>query len=335
MGELTLASAQAKPARQAMLATKLPRTRGSLQPRVCDSIKPYTTPPSPADAVRAPSQSMCLASVLRLSGTCQRVITITAAAIGTLIKNTQCQEACSISHPPNTGPVAEVMVVNPDQVPMARPREPWSKLALIMARLPGTSSAAPIPCIERAPISSRMLEENPHQADAAANRNTPIKNMKRRPRMSPSAPPASIRAERNNPYDSTTHCTSTTVARKLAWSTGRATLTTVLSMNAMLEPSIAAANTQGRDSSRQGTPWPADRITPSSQGGFMHRLDARAHRGDSKISSCRLPISWQLGATPFAHYTSRSRQELATFLYPAADLCNHDFENRICQSQYC
>jgi hypothetical protein len=40
------------------------------------------------------------------------------------------------------------------------------------------------------------------------------------------------------------------------------------------------------------------------------------------------PISWQLGATPFAHYTSRSRQELATFLYPAADLCNHDFENR-------
>jgi hypothetical protein len=98
-------------------------------------------------------------------------------------------------------------------------------------------------------------------------------------------------------------------------------------MNAMLEPSIAAANIHGRDASRQGTPWPADRITPSSQGGFMHRLDATAHRGDSKISSCRLLYrlsAWQRHLSFRFRYERDSGQKLATFLYPAANLCNHD-----------
>ena len=43
-------------------------------------------------------------------------------AIGRLIKKTQRHDACSTSHPPRTGPMAAVIAVKPDQVPMARPR---------------------------------------------------------------------------------------------------------------------------------------------------------------------------------------------------------------------
>ena len=61
------------------------------------------------------------------------------------MKNTQRQEACSISQPPRTGPIAVVIEVKPDHVPMARPRASSLKDALIIERLPGTRNAAPIP----------------------------------------------------------------------------------------------------------------------------------------------------------------------------------------------
>jgi hypothetical protein len=44
-------------------------------------------------------------------------------------------------------------------------------------------------------------------------------------------------------------------------------LTTVLSMNAMLDPRMVAASIQGRAAAAHGSPAPADRITVSSHGG--------------------------------------------------------------------
>jgi hypothetical protein len=38
-----------------------------------------------------------------------------------------------------------VIAEKPDQIPIARPRSVSEKEALMIARLPGTSSAAPIP----------------------------------------------------------------------------------------------------------------------------------------------------------------------------------------------
>jgi hypothetical protein len=58
-----------------------------------------------------------------------------------LMKKAHLHEACSMSHPPSTGPIAAVIEVNPDHVPIARPRVCSEKLALIRARLPGISSA--------------------------------------------------------------------------------------------------------------------------------------------------------------------------------------------------
>ena len=55
-----------------------------------------------------------------------------------------------MSHPPSTGPSAVVIAVKPDQVPMACPRDFSSNDALMMARLPGMSIAAPMPWTERA-----------------------------------------------------------------------------------------------------------------------------------------------------------------------------------------
>src|SRR5580658_6876347 len=60
------------------------------------------------------------------------------------MKNTYRQEPCWVNHPPSTGPTAAVMEVKPDQVPIARPRSSSEKLALISARLPGTSNAPPM-----------------------------------------------------------------------------------------------------------------------------------------------------------------------------------------------
>src|SRR5258707_14724452 len=53
---------------------------------------------------------------------------------------------------------------------------------------------------------------------------------------------------------------------------GRATLTTVLSMKARLEPRMVAASIQALASAPHGTPAAADRITVSSQGVFTEAM---------------------------------------------------------------
>jgi len=75
--------------------------------------------------------------------------------MGTFRKNTARQLTCSISQPPMTGPIADVIALNPDQVPIARPRSASPNVALMIARLPGTRNAAPIPCSARPTISHR------------------------------------------------------------------------------------------------------------------------------------------------------------------------------------
>src|SRR5665213_2430579 len=94
----------------------------------------------------APFQSSPrFADSFRLSGTRHSVSQITAAAKGRLIKKTHRHETFCTSQPPSTGPIAAVIAVKPDQVPMARPRSFSENDALIRARLPGTSRAAPTP----------------------------------------------------------------------------------------------------------------------------------------------------------------------------------------------
>src|SRR5438445_8215368 len=161
IGEDACASTSTKRTRQAAPATKLPNTSELLQPNLADSRNAVTTPPNPAVANSAPSQSICATLEPRLSGTRQNEIATTVHAMGTLRKNAQRQEPCSMSHPPRTGPRAVVIAVNPDHAPIAWPREFSSNDAPLIERLPGTNSAAPTPCTQRAMTSASTLGARP------------------------------------------------------------------------------------------------------------------------------------------------------------------------------
>src|SRR5215470_7734946 len=150
MGDGALVSIIKKMASARQPAIKLPDTSRFLQPNLADSRNPVTTPASPAVANNAPNQSTCFTLEPRLSGTWRSEIVITATASGTFSRKAHRQDAYWISHPPSTGPKAVVIAVKPDHVPIALPRESSSKQAVIIARLPGTSNAAPIPCMQRA-----------------------------------------------------------------------------------------------------------------------------------------------------------------------------------------
>ena len=97
------------------------------------------------------------------------------------MKKTARQETCSINQPPRTGPIAAVIALKPDQVPIARPRSSSRKELLMMARLPGTSNAAPNPWTARAIIKERIPEARPHHAEAAPKMITPMTKTCRRP----------------------------------------------------------------------------------------------------------------------------------------------------------
>src|SRR5258707_15119252 len=146
IGEGTLDSTREKIASRAQPPNKPASTNGCIQPSLPDSRNPVIRPPSPRVARAAPAQSTRFASGARLSGTEKEDIARTTAAAGRFRKNAQRQEAYCMSHPPRTGPKALVIAVEPDQTPIARPRESLSKEALMIAKLPGTSRAAPIPC---------------------------------------------------------------------------------------------------------------------------------------------------------------------------------------------
>ena len=107
-------------------------------------LNPSVAAAAPTMSTRPPAFSS------RLSGTRHQVIASTTAASGKLMKKIQRQEACSTSQPPSSGPTPAAMEVKPDHVPMARPLSSLGNEALMRARLPGTSRAAPTPCTARA-----------------------------------------------------------------------------------------------------------------------------------------------------------------------------------------
>jgi hypothetical protein len=130
IGDAPRASTKTSAATHPAPTSKLPKTKGLRQPRVPDSRNPHTKPPSPTVARSAPAQSMCAPLVWLLSGIRHSEMTITATAIGTLMKNARRQEPCSTNQPPSTGPIALVIAVKPDHVPIARPRLLSSKNVL-------------------------------------------------------------------------------------------------------------------------------------------------------------------------------------------------------------
>jgi len=112
------------------------------------------------------------------------------------MKNTQRHDPATIRYPPKRGPAAVATPPTPDQAPMARERSCRRKDAWRMARLAGARRAPPTPWSTRAAISTPAFGANPQQTEATSNQTTPMKNMRLRPRRSPSEPPRRRKAAR-------------------------------------------------------------------------------------------------------------------------------------------
>ncbi len=134
--------------------------------------------------------------------------------------------------------------LSPDHRPTARARSSGTKHAEMIARLPGTSSAPPIPCSARATMSTSVFGAAPQITEAAVNDSSPKTKTRRRPKRSPSEPPRMIRAPRVSRYASVIHCRSDSPVCRSREMVGSATLTTVELRNATPEPRTVAAMTQ-------------------------------------------------------------------------------------------
>ena len=119
--------------------------------------------------------------------------TMPAIPIGTLMKKTQLQLACSVSRPPMSGPIASAMAETPAQMPIAIPRWRGGNVAVMIDSVAGFISAAPIPCTVRAPISIPALFAIPQKNDDAVKITSPNTKIFRRPNRSASLPPVSSR----------------------------------------------------------------------------------------------------------------------------------------------
>src|SRR5207237_10037804 len=93
----------------------------------------------------APFQSTAARSFFSCEEETNAITTKTANATGTLRKNTQRHEACCVRKPPSTGPIAAVIEVNPDHIPIAFPSSSLEYETVTNAKLEGTNKAPPAP----------------------------------------------------------------------------------------------------------------------------------------------------------------------------------------------
>lgn len=175
------------------------------------------------------------------SGTCRRATGTHTSASGMFSRKTQRQPGPSTSQPPRNGPTAPPMPPKPDHRPTAFARSSGWKEAWMSAREPGVSSAPPMPCRARAAISTPAFGASPHSSEAEANHMTPRTNTLRRPKRSPSEPPSRISPASVSMYAFTVHCRAARLASRSRPIRGSATLTTVESSMAMLEPSTVVS----------------------------------------------------------------------------------------------
>ena len=128
------------------------------------------------------------------------------------------------------GPRANPTPLVPAQKPMARWRSASSrKTSVMMESVDGIMSAAPMPMLARAAISTDTDPENAAHADPQAKAISPAMNVRLRPTWSARLPNTSNKPPKTRAYASTIHCSSEDVAPRSRTSVGSATLRTVLS----------------------------------------------------------------------------------------------------------
>ena len=162
--------------------------------------------------------------------------------IGTLIQKIQCQEMPSTTAPPTSGPIATARPEMPDQRPSTSPRRPAGKASESSVSVSGSTAAAAAPWIARAAISAAVVGASAAAAEATVNAETPMTNMRLRPKRSPSAAPVSSSTAKVSVYALTVHCRDSIVAPRSARMLGSAVVTTRLSRTTMKSAVDTTAN---------------------------------------------------------------------------------------------
>ena len=91
--------------------------------------------------------------------------------------------------PPTSGPIATARPLIPPQAPSASPRRSAGTAAERIVSVSGMTIAPPRPCTARAASSAPIDGASAAAADASVKIASPIANIRRRPKRSPSAAP--------------------------------------------------------------------------------------------------------------------------------------------------
>ena len=164
--------------------------------------------------------------------------------MGTLSQKIHCQASPSTTAPPTTGPKATASPPMPPQAPSASPRFSGGTAALRMVRVSGITIAPPRPCTARATLSSSTLGASAAPTDATVKMPTPIANIRRRPKRSPSAAPVSSSTAKVSVYAFTVHSRLSSDAPRSSRMTGIAVVTTRLSSETMKSATEVMTNVQ-------------------------------------------------------------------------------------------
>ena len=175
---------------EATLSASSPMIPGEPQPQALPSTSANTSAVSDTVSAAMPGTSTVRPTVSSRDSSAANSVTATApTATGRLRKKIARQETSSVSQPPSSGPAASAIADTPAHVPIALPRSSGGNALEMIERVPGIMNAAPTPWSARDATSQPSDGAKPIVAEASENTTTPPRNMRRRPKMSPSRPP--------------------------------------------------------------------------------------------------------------------------------------------------
>lgn len=178
-------------------STTAPATHTSARssPRPCSAARasPYTRAAAPTADSSAPATSK-RPGLRRVSVIATGPSTRISTPSGTFSSRPHRHELRPDSVPASSRPPAVLTAPAAVHTAIARLRgAPSSNMLSTRASPLGAASAAPMPWTTRIAVSSSTSDASPRTAAAAVNRATPVRNTRRRPRMSPALPPSSSR----------------------------------------------------------------------------------------------------------------------------------------------
>ncbi len=188
-GSRTLVSRTAKAAKTTTAAARKPSVFASPQPHSPALIRAQMRQNMAPESSTMPGMSKERgAFTARWSLRITRPSTRARTPTGTLMKNTDCQLTCSTSRPPTIGPPAVEAPMTMPQIPMAMLSFSAGKDARSSPRAAGISSAPKMPWSTRKVMTSETSLDSPMAPEASAKPTTPMRNVCRWPKRSPSLP---------------------------------------------------------------------------------------------------------------------------------------------------